>query len=158
MPNYPTKEEILAREHLFKRELLANLKQWKREHYNGSWGTKTLEQKVASLVEMVDVLDDRQRTVRVTVGEIFRYFPGQRTLEIDGRNPSIVSTLHEMGHHVKGHSELAACRWSVWLFKKVFPRAYEQLEWQGHMLRRRADSLSRYVENETLTDVAQDLF
>lgn len=136
--DYPTKERILERERMFKPKLLAAVKAWKREHYNGQWSSKTVEQKIASLVELVDVLDNRQRTVRVTVGEIYRYFPGQRLLEIDGRNPSIISTIHEMGHHVCGLSELAACRYSVWMFIKVFPRAYERLEWRGHMLVRAA--------------------
>jgi hypothetical protein len=134
MPNYPTKEQILEREHLFKPELLRAVKAWKMEHYNGSWSTMTLEQKLASLCALVDVLDGGQRTVRVTIGSLYCYQPGSRTIAIKGDNPSILSTIHEMGHHVKGRSELAACRYSVWLFKKCFPKAYERLEWRGHML------------------------
>lgn len=138
MSLYPTKEEILARPLLFKRELLAATKAWKAEHYDGSWATKTQEQKIASLCTLVDVLDNGRRSVKVSIGLVYRYFPAQRLLEIDGRNPSIISTIHEMGHHVRGWSELEACRYSVFMFQKVFPKAYAKLTWKGHMLVRAA--------------------
>lgn len=53
-----------------------------------------------------------------------------------GEHYSILSTLHELGHHLFGASELDACRFSVWLFRAAFPNAYDQLEWDGHTLRR----------------------
>jgi hypothetical protein len=140
LPNgYPTREEILARELKFKRGTLAAAKAWKRDHYDGQWAAKTVEQKLASLCELVDVLDGGRRTVRVTVGDLYCYHPATRTITLDGRRPSIVSTIHEMGHHVRPRgdhreSELEACRYSVWMFRKVFPRAYERLNWRGHML------------------------
>lgn len=131
---YPTKEEILARPLLFKRETLAAVKAWKVEHFDGQWGSKTLEQKLASLCALVDVLDNGRRTVRVTIGNRYCYYPDSRLLVLDGNLPSIISTLHEMGHHRRGESELEACRYSVFMFQKAFPRQYERLVWDRHML------------------------
>ncbi len=131
---YPTKEEILARPLLFKRETLLAVKAWKVEHFDGQWGTKTLEQKLASLCALVDILDGGRRTVRVTIGDHYSYWPDLRMIMLDGGRPSILSTIHEMGHHVRGHSELEACRYSVFMFQKVFPRQYARLTWQEHML------------------------
>jgi hypothetical protein len=53
---------------------------------------------------------------------------------IMNQSTSIISLLHEMAHHLFGNSELKACRWSVWLFKKTFPKAFQKLVWKGHML------------------------
>lgn len=47
---------------------------------------------------------------------------------------SIISALHELGHHLHGSSELLACSLSVHLFKAAFPKAFAKLEWKGHML------------------------
>lgn len=49
---------------------------------------------------------------------------------------SLLTLLHELGHHFYGESELQACRFSVWLFRAAFPRSYAKLEWDGHTLKR----------------------
>jgi len=52
---------------------------------------------------------------------------------------SIISALHEFAHHINGTSETLACRWSVWLFKYTFPKAYSMLKYEGHVLTKKAE-------------------
>ncbi len=53
----------------------------------------------------------------------------------DGRY-SVVAFLHEFGHSL-GKGEKGACRWSLNLFKRIFPESYEKLEPEGHLLMRK---------------------
>jgi hypothetical protein len=54
----------------------------------------------------------------------------------------VVTVLHEWGH-VLGLGERGACRWSVNLFRRVFPREFERLARVGHLLVRPQNRLSR---------------
>ena len=49
---------------------------------------------------------------------------------------SVVTFLHEFAHAL-GKDERGACRWSINLFRQVFPRQYARLRADGHVLRRR---------------------
>ena len=48
--------------------------------------------------------------------------------------PSILTSLHEFGHHLYGASELTACSYSICMYIKVFPEIYEKMTWQNHLL------------------------
>lgn len=61
------------------------------------------------------------------------YDPNERVITLEG-NPSIITCWHELGHHLFGNDELTACIFSISLFKIVFPKAFEKLNWNGHML------------------------
>jgi len=58
-----------------------------------------------------------------------------KIIYLSANSPSIISALHEFGHYKYGRSELKACRFSVHLFKEIFPIAYKKLKWEGHMLK-----------------------
>ena len=49
---------------------------------------------------------------------------------------SVVTYLHEFAHAL-GRDERGACRWSINLFRRVFPEQYARLQADGHTLRRR---------------------
>jgi hypothetical protein len=49
---------------------------------------------------------------------------------------SVVTFLHEFAHAL-GRDERGACRWSINLFRRVFPEQYARLRADGHTLRRR---------------------
>jgi len=49
---------------------------------------------------------------------------------------SVVTYLHEFAHAL-GRGERGACRWSINLFRRVFPEQYARLRADGHTLRRR---------------------
>lgn len=46
---------------------------------------------------------------------------------------SVVTYLHEFGH-ARGFDEFGACRFSVNLFARIFPRSFARCRHQGHML------------------------
>jgi len=48
---------------------------------------------------------------------------------------SVVTYLHEFAHAL-GRDESGACRWSVNLFRRVFPEQFARLRTDGHTVRR----------------------
>ena len=55
---------------------------------------------------------------------------------------SVVTHLHEFAHAL-GKGERGACKWSINLFRKCFPREFLRCRRQGHMLRRRSSACPR---------------
>ncbi|MCH8015076.1 MAG: hypothetical protein IH917_00450, partial [Acidobacteria bacterium] len=51
---------------------------------------------------------------------------------------SVVTLLHEFDHAL-GKDEVDACRWSINLFRRCFPRQFSKLVPRGHTLIRPAD-------------------
>ncbi len=60
------------------------------------------------------------------------YMPRDHRIVLTGKL-SVVTFLHEFAHAL-GYGEKAACRWSINLFRKCFPRQYSRLIHMGHML------------------------
>ena len=60
------------------------------------------------------------------------YRPLSHEIELRGRF-SVVTLLHEFGH-ARGFGERAACRWSINLFAKCFPRSFARCRQAGHTL------------------------
>ncbi len=54
------------------------------------------------------------------------YIPSENTIIIHGRL-SVITFLHEWGHVLRGSSEQEACRWSLNLFRRCFPRSWGRL-------------------------------
>ena len=48
---------------------------------------------------------------------------------------SVITYLHEFGHALKGPSEHEAVRWSVNLYRLIFPNKFKELVAEGHFLR-----------------------
>lgn len=62
------------------------------------------------------------------------YIPRLNTIILRGRL-SVVTFLHEWGHRLHGRSEYKACRWSLNLFRRCFPKSWSRLRFDGHMVR-----------------------
>src|SRR4051794_27713666 len=62
------------------------------------------------------------------------YIPRLHTIVLRGRL-SVVSALHEFGHAL-GKDERKACRWSINLFRRCFPRSWQRVRFDGHMVRK----------------------
>lgn len=62
------------------------------------------------------------------------FVPASKTIILRGRL-SVVTLLHEIGHSVFGRSERKACRWSLNLFRRCFPRSWARLQFEGHVVR-----------------------
>lgn len=62
------------------------------------------------------------------------YIPAADRIVMSGR-PSVVTYLHEFAHALWGASERQACRWSLNLFRRTFPRSWARLAFSGHVVR-----------------------
>jgi hypothetical protein len=60
------------------------------------------------------------------------YQPSAHTIALVGKL-SVVTYLHEFGH-ARGYDERKACRFSVNLFRRVFPRSFARCRPMGHVL------------------------
>ncbi len=126
MYRYPTKDEILEKEVVHKKETLRWLKVWK-----DFWPYRNTAPAVRNL--LLELADIYKKPVKVLFRqEVSCYAPREQTIKL--ANYSIVTALHEFAHHIYGHSEKRACRWSVWLFKQTFPEQMDKLMFKGHML------------------------
>lgn len=98
----------------------------------------TSEQRAAKLMQLNYelALAYNMTTPVLRIGAIACYNRGTHTITLLP-NLSVVTYLHEFAHALKGSSEHDACRWSINLFRKVFPEQFAKLEWDGHMLVRR---------------------
>lgn len=65
------------------------------------------------------------------------FVPMMNVIYLKGRL-SVITLLHEFAHGL-GKGEYDACRWSLNLFRRVFPRQWNKLEFEGHLARRRTN-------------------
>lgn len=139
---YPSATEILRKNHKHRPTVIKAVKAWKREvWYPARAGDhearfKAIEELVVRLAK-----DFYDKPVKVVwkpdaVNSSSFYTPKNETITICGE-PSIVTALHELAHHLFGESEDKACKWSVHLFRKTFPKAFGELHFSGHMLTRK---------------------
>ena len=68
------------------------------------------------------------------------YNAATHTIGLTGRL-SVVTYLHEFAHAL-GKGETGACRWSINLFKRCFPRSFARCVPTGHELRQPQDDVS----------------
>jgi hypothetical protein len=135
MPSYPTKEDILAQKIRFDDELIRVFRRWKEV----SWKTLKDTNKKEALQKLIKELNAYYETnaeLEFFDGGVSSYYvPSEHRIYLNS-TPSIITALHEFCHHIKGHSELDACVYSINLFKEVFPLAYSRLRWEGHTLKK----------------------
>lgn len=136
MPIYPTKVEILEVEQKFKPEIIKMVRGWKKVIWQDK-RYETLNDRFVKLKYLAIAIGAHyNKPVNIKLipdRKSCSYHPKTKTIIIN-QSTSIISFLHEMAHHLFGPDELKACRWSVWLFKKTFPKAFQKLKWKGHML------------------------
>lgn len=135
MTNYPTKEEILDFiPNIDVSPAIPILKEWKKTYYK-KWSKKPIEERIDQLKKLVESLNTTTKEkALVNYGNAYCYYPPIKTVQISSKKASIISTLHEFGHHIFGTSELHACAFSTKLFIEVFPKDYQKLTWKGHLL------------------------
>ena len=132
---YPTKEEILENPPMLIAKDIKILIEWKDGNYQ-SWSKKSINTKWAALETLVESLSKQyNKKSKVKIAKEPMYDPRTQTIFLSETKPSIISTLHEFGHHIYGESELKACAYSVWMFKIVFPKVYNKMKWDKHLLK-----------------------
>lgn len=132
--NYPaTVEEVLQDGRKYKPEVLratrlfAQAKPWR-----GS-----IEDRVRKLHALHAALCAAYgKRTQVVIGHVGGdcYVPSLDLIRLSGRL-SVVTYLHEFGHAL-GKDERQTCRWSINLFRRVFPRSFARCRREGHMLLR----------------------
>ena len=135
-PRYPSMDEILAERPELKPEIIQTLRLWKRRFYK-DWNKLEPDEKASCLDILIEMIVVTENLPPIQIGHycLYAWNPTLREIMVNKDKPSIISTLHELGHSIYGSSELLACRFSVWLFKEVFPRSYSRLKTNGHMLK-----------------------
>lgn len=136
--DYPTREEILAYRPNAPPQILDYVLAWKADIWLPLGRTKSNPSKFIAIQSLILwIAGFYASPVRV------KYCPNDPRgpcYEIKEKRiiltdpPSIISGLHELGHHLFGLSELDACGFAVHLFKDAFPKAFAKLDWNGHML------------------------
>lgn len=138
MPKYPTKKEIFAKKAIFGNEI-KYAKEWKRYYYK-DWNKKSKSLQIQNIIILLYHIAQEYKPFDWTLvpeSQGYSYSPKKEKIFLSTK-PSIISALHELGHHLHGASELQACRWSIQLFKEVFPQSYTKLHFEGHMLKQNA--------------------
>jgi hypothetical protein len=134
-PNYPTKEEIINPVVTFKTATKQAVKTWRENVWKLAKGQDDAA-RFTALTSLVYALNAVYgQTVALTTDLTLPsscYTPGTNTIILN--KPSIITTLHEYAHALFGTSEKKACRWSVQLFAKIWPKSFARLEWNGHTL------------------------
>lgn len=127
---YPTKQQILEINQTYPPKVLKFMKKdFKRLWKKYPTHHKELLIMMTSILSTLYNLEPPYHKNGIS----YSYIPKTKTITIP-QKLSIISTLHELGHHLYGPSELEACRFSVHLFKQTFPISYKKCKWNGHML------------------------
>jgi len=138
---YPkTVDEVLDDKIKFRRGVLPAMKTFaKSKPWRG-----TLDERVANLdtlLTKLSVIYGIAKPTLVTDGlsndaqdsSASFYFPVFNEIHLRGKL-SVVTTLHEFGHAL-GKGERKACRWSINLFRRVFPKQFARCGHDGHLVR-----------------------
>jgi len=136
---YPTKKEILNNLIAPDKGAMELLQVW----FRGSWklaktnGDKAKLNSLRTLIKYLAIIYKKpvECVYDPTAGSCY-YNLHSKTIFLNN-SLSILSSLHEFGHHLYGKSELLACTWSISLFKVALPKTYSKLKWKGHLLIRR---------------------
>jgi len=125
---YPTEIEIMKTPVPHKRETLEFMKKWKVKHKEKGYHNDTA---LTDLIFGLAKVYNKQKNLSIIFSsKISSYTTNHITL----KNKSIITALHELAHHLYGRNEKIACRWSIWLFIKIFPQEFEALIFKGHLL------------------------
>jgi len=134
---YPTKEEIMDKPMLHKKEVIEIIKNWRKNYWREVKNSANNEAKFNAIIALLEAIAEfynKPVNARyIPTAPSYSYNPRTKTIIIN-RSLSIISALHELAHCLFNANETKACRWSIWLFKKAFPMAFNKLIWREHML------------------------
>ncbi len=134
--NYPTRTEILANLDIPNLLITNKIALWKREYYK-NWSNKSKEAQLRALKTLIRLLNHNE-PVKMIIDDHWAYDYTTQKIHMSRTNPSIISALHELSHHLYGPSELKACTYSISIFKHCFPKSYQRLAWRQHKLTKHA--------------------
>jgi len=139
---YPTKQQILKSQPRCSEEEWKEIKRrimvWKRTYYSyNQWKVASAQSRMLIICVLIKLIQEvTNNKARINpFNDVYSYNPREEIINLVLEKPSIISSLHELGHALYGPSELDACVFSVHLFKYCFPADYNKLIWEGHMLK-----------------------
>ena len=147
-PVYPQPAEILNNLYVPNKEELKILTEWKSNYFfpahstGSTWKQATVYERHNRIRRLLQNLRYSRKSLaeaEIADDTEFSYQPAgdgyyMARIFLDEKHPSIISSLHEYGHHLYGEDELDACQYSIGMFKAVFPEAFAKLQWEGHKL------------------------
>jgi len=140
---YPTKTQILNKKIILLKEEIEYFKNWKKREWKTARNTQIQKEytkilAIRVLLNKLSWIHNKKPPIVIatltpaTKNESASYNHNLETIYLN--NTSIITALHELGHHFYGKDELLTCAYSVHLFKLVFPKAFKKLRWEGHRL------------------------
>ena len=138
MESYPRSVSECVEERTYQRETVAAIREYRRSKpWRGSLSERT--QKLRRLHSALCTAYGLTTDLICSVGDDdagssggSHYSPSRNRITLTGRL-SVITYLHEFGHAL-GYGEQGACRWSINLFRRFFPRSYSRLQAEGHTL------------------------
>lgn len=136
---YPTKDEILSNPPEILKEEIYYFLDWKKENFIKKWSKTSTSEKTKTINNLIINLSKlkNKEIPNIEWGNYEDcYNPQTKTIFLNFHKISIITALHELGHHLFGESELKACSYSIWLWKTIFPIQYEKMKWENHLLKK----------------------
>lgn len=136
---YPNQTEILkGPSPPIKKEILITTK-WKEKYFK-NWKEQSNKKKEKAIKKLLLTINKEKKgkTLKIIINNNYPSCYSNNTIILE--NYSIITALHELGHHLNGESELKACRYSIWIFKTVFKTDFEKLEFKGHLLTKKTQT------------------
>lgn len=142
---YPlSPKEVLSPPMRFKADTLTAMKRFKKaKPWSGTQDERT--EKFRVLINDLSTVYGIDAPYLATTGVDAKqcsdgsfYMPMMNTIYLVGKL-SVITLLHEFAHAL-GRGEFCACRWSLNLFRRVFPRQWKRLRFEGHLARRRGEA------------------
>ena len=150
--NYPESVlEVLDDKFRFRPAALRAVRQFARSHpWRGSTEDRmekfrTLNHDLAAAYEMIEP-GLTCCTIDGSSSGASHYVQSEHRIVFVGKL-SVVTFLHEFAH-ARGKDERGACRWSINLFRRCFPKWFGWLLHQGHTLVRPQDVVPRQSTEE----------
>ena len=134
MRNYPkTVSEVLSRRKKYRPAALAAVRRFARSKpWQGSVAER--RRKLAKLNRELAAAYGVPRPALRFDAAVDCYVRLTGTIQLTKMAGSVVTYLHEFAHHLLGPCERRACRWSLNLFRRCFPRSFRRLQQVGHTL------------------------
>lgn len=109
---------------------------WEDKDHPG-WKTLRESLKWVALQELINLLCKENNIVEpslIVMDAGYAFYPDKNVIVGTKGKPSIISVLHEVGHNIKGDSELSATRYAIGVFAVCFPTSYAKLKWEKGQL------------------------
>lgn len=153
-PHYPNVEDIIDDDMKFKKETIEALEDFKKlKPYRGTRQEK--EEKFRKLNSALSKIYKMPEPLllfckRSKYGSCYFPFGHIIILEQQGKDKyGVITFLHEFRHAMGAQKEWHACKWSINLYKRVFPKSYAKLTPYGHLLYRpeTIEKIKKYNKN-----------